>query len=269
VKDEQEAISVPTLRGALRLVDIGEGTPGPALPPVGPAEQQGASPAGGAELERFSVVLVDAGPQPLDVLGVFAQLGCPPDLASDYVSASVAGGRPEVLKGASAADADRLAVALLTVGADVLVEPSDSGDQGAGVEPSPGQPGGPSSRLTAGARPPAGVEVAPVEVVERYLSAYNEGDERRLVGCLSASAVLSDASGRVLVQGAEAIGRRMVDIFRYYPERKVAVQSRVVAGTWVLEHHNTTFGAGSHEETVMCFRVDNGTIGRIVLLTMT
>jgi hypothetical protein len=208
-------------------------------------------------------LLVDAGPQPLDVLGVFAQLGCPSDLASEYVGASVEGSRPEVLRGASFADADRLAVALREVGANVAVEPAANSEGVLGSEPSPEQPGGPFSRLTVSTK------LSPVEAVERYLSAYNDGDERLLVGCLSAAAVLSDASGRVLVQGAEAIGRRMADIFRHYPDRKVTVQARLVAGSWVLEHHRTIFGGGSSEETIMCFRLGNGTIERIVLLTMT
>ncbi len=105
--------------------------------------------------------------------------------------------------------------------------------------------------------------------MERYIAAYNDGNEAQLVGCLSPTAVLADATGRVLVEGADAIGRRMADVFAHYPDGRVTVIGRQIAGPWVLDHHSTTYGGGASEETVLCFRVDGALIDRLVLLTMT
>ena len=192
-----------------------------------------------------TVSLIDPGPQPLDVLAVFTAMGCAGDLAADYVGASVQGSRPQVLVGATAKDASRVAEALRHAGATVSLEPSV---------------------LTPPAPRPLRSRLPDVEVVERYLAAYNAGDKDLLVRCLSATAVLSDATGLVLVQGAEAIGERMAQIFRHYPDRKVTVLGRLVAGPWVVEHHNTSFNAGATEETTLCFLVAGGLIERLVLL---
>ncbi len=88
------------------------------------------------------------------------------------------------------------------------------------------------------------------------------------MACLSPAAVLSDATGRVLVEGAQAIGRRMTEVFAHYPDGRATVMGRQVAGPWVLDHHDTTYGGGANEETVLCFRVADGLIDRLVLLTM-
>lgn len=209
-----------------------------------------AGPPGTPRPRALSVRLLDPGPRPLEVLGLLSGMGCPPDLAADYVGASAQGTRPEVLVGASTPDATQLAEALRKVGATVSVEPTIE----ASVLQSAEQPVFPSKRLEVG-------------LVERYLAAYNGGNQVGLVRCLSATAVLSDATGQVLVEGADAIGRRMAEIFERYPGRRVTVLGRLVAGPWVLDHHSTSFGNGASEETVLCLRVGSGLIERLVLLT--
>jgi hypothetical protein len=200
--------------------------------------------------------LVDIGPRSLDVLGALSLMGCPAELAADYVEASVRGGRPEVLIGAAPLDAERVAGALRKAGATVSVEAAAEAKQGSPILLSDGRPASVSKRRE-------------VDTVERYLAAYNAGDAGRLVECLSATAVLSDATGAVIVEGADAIGRRMADIFGHYPDRAVTVLGRLIAAPWVLDHHRTSFGGGATEETVLCFRVVGGLIERLVLLTTT
>ena len=243
-------------------MDISDRTPAPNGPVLGSVDSEDKQTPGGPLAESVSVRLVDPGPRPLEVLGALSRMGCPADLASDYVGASAQGSRPEVLIGVAAEDAERVAVALRELSATVVVEPYIAADVTT-QELAPEPPVDQSARMGRVAKLP------PVEVVERYIAAYNACDQSRLMGCLSATAVLSDATGRVLVQGAEAIGRRMADIFRHYPDGRVVVLARMGAGPWVIEHHKATFGAGSSEETVMCFRVDHGSIDRVVLLTMT
>jgi hypothetical protein len=248
-----------------------------------------------------SVRLLDPGEQPLEVLGVLFKMGCPPELAYDYVEAAVLGHQPEVLVGAEAPAAGRLAEALRTSGAKVgvepplepLVEPEPEPLDDPTVVPltghssrSPVEPPAPAPSLTAfetsseassrpdtivlSDGPPAQPSLQPkIEAVERYIAAYNAGNEPQLVGCLSATAMLSDATGRVLVEGATAIGHRMAEVFTRYPDGRIAVIGRQVAGPWVLDHHSTTYGGGASEETVLCFRVNGGLVDRLVLLTMT
>jgi hypothetical protein len=228
---------------------------------------------GTSEADRVSVRLVDPGAQPLDVLGVLTRMGCPSDLAADYVGASAAGSQPDVLVGARALDAARVAEALRAAGAAVSVAPLDSAS---GELPPAARVGPP--RL-ASSEPPSdrNVTSAPqfrapranlleVDTVERYIAAYNAGDRAVLVECLSATAVLSDATGQVLIHGAQAIGRRMADVFEHYPDRQITVLGRLIARPWVLDHHRTGYGGGKSEETVLCFRVEGDLIERLVLL---
>lgn len=201
--------------------------------------------------ERFRVYMSDPGQYPVEVVGVLTQLGCPTELAAEYVAAATDGCRPEVLDGVGTVDAHRVSEALRRAGATVSVEPS----------------GGPHVSVV-GTGPPPGPDLLEVATVERYIDAYNNGDRSRLVSCLSPSAVLSDATGQVLIQGPEAIGRRLADIFAHYPDRRVVVLGRLVSGPWVIDHQRTTYGGGASEDTVLCTLVHNGLIERLVLLRM-
>jgi hypothetical protein len=244
---------------------------GTDAPTVGTIVGPGAEPPVGSVDSTVNVRLVDPGPHPLEVLAVLSNMGCPKDLATEYVEASVLGQQPEVLVAAGGPDAARLAEALQAAGGTVSVEaPGDrvgapstatAGDVPAILSTGTADVPSPVSR-TSQSRLPA------VDVVERYLNAYNAGDQTLLVRCLSPSAVLSDATGVVLVQGADEIAQRMAQIFRLYPDRRVTVLGRLIAGPWVLDHQRTTFGGGSTEETVLCLRVDDGLIARLVLLTV-
>jgi hypothetical protein len=223
--------------------------------------------------DQVGVRLVDPGAQPLDVLGALTRMGCPSDLAADYVRASAAGSQPEVLVGARALDAARVAEALRAAGAAVSVAPLASASSelppAPWVEPprlASSEP--PSDRNVTSApqwRSPR-TNLLEVDTIERYIAAYNRGDRAALLQCLSATAVLSDATGQVLVHGAQAIGRRMADVFEHYPDRQVTVLGRLIARPWVLDHHRTSFGDGRSEQTVLCFRVEGDLIERLVLL---
>lgn len=221
---------------------------------------------------QVSVRLVDPGPHPLEVVDVLTGMGCPPELAADYVAASAGGAQTEVLVGARPADAARLGEALRVVGATVSVVPLDEVANKSG-EPSlhPHRQPLPEPRdhrqVTSAIQwQPSHSNPLEVDTVERYIAAYNHGDCTALVQCLSATAVLSDATGQVLVHGAQGIGRRMADVFEHYPDRQITVLGRLIARPWVLDNHRTTFGAGKSEETVMCFRVEGDLIVRLVLL---
>jgi hypothetical protein len=236
--------------------------------------------AGSANLaDQVSLRLVDPGPQPLEVFDVLTRMGCPSQLAADYVGVAAGDSQPEVLVGARAADAARVAEALRAAGAAVSVGPSTTPaprSSGPAAEASDEVPARASGQSQAGPhrahrsaatfdgrRAPSGL--LEVDTVERYIAAYNTADRAGLVSCLSATAVLSDATGQVLVHGAQAIGRRMADVFEHYPDRQVTVLGRLIARPWVLDHQRTIFG-GSSEETVLCFRVEGGLIERLVVL---
>ena len=60
-----------------------------------------------------------------------------------------------------------------------------------------------------------------------------------------------------------------IQIRGLHPYLAPDVVGRQVAGPWVLDHHRTSYDGGASEETVLCFRVDDGRIDRLVLLTMT
>jgi hypothetical protein len=228
---------------------------------------------GGASVaEEVNVRLADPGPQPLEVLAVLTRMGCPSELAAYYIGASAGDSQPEVLVGARALDAARVVEALRAAGAAVSVGPSGTSPSERPHNPSP------EPRLRSSAEPLGDRHVASapqwqaprsnlleVDTVERYIAAYNASDGAGLVQCLSATAVLSDATGQVLVQGGQAIGLRMADVFAHYPDRQITVLGRLIARPWVLDHHRTTFG-GRSEETVLCFRVEGNLIERIVLL---
>jgi hypothetical protein len=265
---------------------------GPDSATAGPIGGSGGADLGSPGANRVSVRLVDIGLHPLDVLGALSKMGCPEDLAIDYVEASVQGSQPEVLLAAAPVDASRVAEALRRVGATVSVEPalpssaepsiSSSAEPSIPASAEPSIPASAEPSIPPSAEAPRGPSILlsdrrqtppsrllEVDTVERYLAAYNDGDEASLLSCLSVTAVLSDATGVVLVEGADAIGRRMADLFEHYPDRRVTVLGRLVAAPWVLDHHRTTFGGGASEETIMCFRVVGALIERLVLLTMT
>ncbi len=222
---------------------------------------------------EVNVRLVDPGLHPLDVVDVLTGMGCPPELAADYVGASAAGGQSDVLVGARAIDATRLVDALRVVGATVSVVPLDLVTDKPPGEPSLHPQRHSLSEPLGDRQVPSAVQWQPshsnlleVDTVERYIAAYNNGDRTALVQCLSATAILSDATGQVLVHGAQGIGRRMADVFEHYPDRQITVLGRLIARPWVLDNHRTTFGGGKSEETVLCFRVEGNLIERLVLL---
>jgi hypothetical protein len=234
---------------------------------------------------QVKLLLTDPGPQPLDVLSALTQMGCPPELATDYLGAAAAGKHPEVLVGASSSDAAKVAETLRAAGAAVSLGGLAEAPAAAAPQRSRFARAGVGATGSAVAAPagasapaperhntsvpgwqPAAVGTLEVDIVERYVAAYNAGDRASLVRCLSATAVLSDATGQVLVHGAQAIGRRMADVFEHYPDRQVTVLGRLIAKPWVLDHHRTTFDGGQSEETVLCFRVELGFIERLVLL---
>jgi hypothetical protein len=223
--------------------------------------------------EEVIVRLVDPGPRPLDLVGVLTQMGCPSELAAEYVGASAGGNQPEVLVGARALDGARVAEALRAAGANVSVSTVGVSprDRQRDASADPRHP--PSSEppddphvSSAPQRHAPGSSLLEVDTVERYIAAYNAGDRAALVQCLSATAVLSDATGQVLIHGAQAIGRRMADVFEHYPDRQITVLGRLIARPWVLDHHRTGYGSGQSEETVLCFRVEGNLIERLVLL---
>ena len=223
--------------------------------------------------QEVTVRLVDPGPRPLEVLDVLTKMGCPSELAADYVGASVGGIQPEVLMGARALDAARVAEALRAAGANISVAPVSAAPseppRDSSIEPQgrrSSEPLGERYISSSPQRPAVRPNPLEVDTIERYLAAYNSGDQAGLISCLSATAVLSDATGQVLIHGAQAIGRRMADVFEHYPDRQVTVLGRLIAGPWVLDHHRTTFGGGSSEETVLCYRVAGSLIERLVLL---
>jgi hypothetical protein len=227
---------------------------------------------GATSADQVSVRIVEPGPQPLEVLNALTRMGCPSELAADYVGASAAGSRPEVLIGARALDAARVADALRAAGALTSVEPlgPDPAElrRVLSAEPrqSPSEPPISWNGSAAPQRHPARANLLEVDTVERYVAAYNAGDQAALVQCLSATAVLSDATGQVLVHGARGIAQRMGDVFEHYPDRQITVLGRLIARPWVLDHHRTSFGGGQSEETVLCFRVEGDLIERLVLL---
>jgi hypothetical protein len=230
---------------------------------------------GGSEsmAHEVSVRLVDPGPHPIEVVEVLTGMGCPPELAADYVGASAGGGQSDVLVGARPVDASRLAEALRVVGATVSVVLLDGASNQSLGEPSVHPQRQPLSEPRGGRQVPSAIQWQPahsnlleVDTVERYITAYNHGDRTALVQCLSATAVLSDATGQVLVHGAQGIGRRMADVFEHYPDRQITVLGRLIARPWVLDNHRTAFGGGKSEETVLCFRVEGDLIERLVLL---
>jgi hypothetical protein len=223
--------------------------------------------------DQVSVRLVDPGPQPLEVVGVLTDMGCPSELAAEYVGASAGGSEPEVLVGARAFDGARVGEALRAAGATVSVAPVGEGlserPRAASVDPRRQPSFEPPDDQHVSSSPQwhaLGSNLLEVDTVERYIAAYNAGDRTTLVQCLSATAVLSDATGQVLIHGAQAIGRRMEDVFEHYPDRQITVLGRLIARPWVLDHHRTAYGGGKSEETVLCFRVEGNLIERIVLL---
>ena len=68
--------------------------------------------ADGRSSHGVNVRLVDPGQQPLELLGALFQMGCPAELAYDYLEAAVLGNEPEVLVGAETTAAIQLAETL-------------------------------------------------------------------------------------------------------------------------------------------------------------
>jgi len=234
-----------------------------------------------------TVRLVEAGPRPLDVVSALAELGCPPQLAADYVGAAIKGGVPDVVVGVSAFEAEKVVDALRKAGAIPSVAPPSAiiptpsvtaaaplapkpvaAEAHSAVAPRPTLPKPPAAPVAPRTGQRAGREkIAQVEVVERYLAAYNVGDLGRLVSCLSAAVVLSDATGRILVEGADAVAGRIAQVFERYPDLQVTVLGRSTAGQWVIDHQLTTYAGGVIEETTLCYRVEGNLVERLVLLT--
>ena len=108
----------------------------------------------------------------------------------------------------------------------------------------------------------------PVQVVQKFIDAFNARDTDRVVACFSADAVMQNDSGTVYARGEEAIRAHFGGFLPQSPNLHAAVLSRIHVGSWVVQEEHVTglvLGEPVPEFSILdAYRVENGKIVKCI-----
>ena len=105
-------------------------------------------------------------------------------------------------------------------------------------------------------------------LVARQADAFNAHDLDAFVACYADDVVVTDGTGAVQMQGAEAVRAQYGAWFEQMGDMQVVVRHRSERGEWVIDdEHMTSDSVGLGIEAFVAYHVRDGLIDRVVLLT--
>ena len=111
----------------------------------------------------------------------------------------------------------------------------------------------------------------PREVVQAAIDAYHDHDLDRCLGHYAPDVVVKDATGNVLMDGAEAVRGRYAKAIEENPNVHYDIPNRIAVGEWVVDEERVTgfTKPGSPEvvRAVLVYRFSGERIREIVILS--
>jgi hypothetical protein len=105
----------------------------------------------------------------------------------------------------------------------------------------------------------------PDVVVQRQVEAYNDHDLDAFLACYDDATVIRDGEGRVVMAGREQLRERYGALFAAHPDMHADIESRMVAGEWVVDQEHVR--AETREvRAIVAYRVHDGRIRSVVML---
>ena len=102
------------------------------------------------------------------------------------------------------------------------------------------------------------------DLIDAEVAAYRDRDLERFVNYFSPSVKVMDASGRTLMEGAEALRTYYGQLFADSPNLAVTIVARIAVGQFVIDHERIE-GVVSHSrppsfDAVCINRIEDGRI---------
>ncbi len=104
------------------------------------------------------------------------------------------------------------------------------------------------------------------EPVQRQLDAYNRRDLEAFLSCYAPDAVTVTDLGAVVLEGAAAFREKYEARFHGPDWRPAAIEGRLVAMDWVVDHEVIAHPDGTVREALVAFHVSDGLVDRVVVL---
>jgi hypothetical protein len=101
--------------------------------------------------------------------------------------------------------------------------------------------------------------------VQAQVDAYNARDIDAFVAAYDADVVITDATGRAIMSGGEAIRDEYGALFEASPDLRGEILGRVSAGDWTVDQERVE-RAGETRELLVAYQVIGGLITRVVML---
>jgi hypothetical protein len=104
--------------------------------------------------------------------------------------------------------------------------------------------------------------------VEAQVEAYNRRDLDAFLACYSPQAVIEDSTGRVVMEGNDAMRAAYGDLFRESPFLRAEIATRIRVGDYVIDEEVITGRRGSSNEdrAVAIYHVAEGAIDHVRLI---
>ena len=104
--------------------------------------------------------------------------------------------------------------------------------------------------------------------VERQVDAYNRRDLDAFLACYTATTVIEDAMGNVVMRNRNAMRAAYSELFRASPNLHAQIATRIRVGDYVIDEEWVTGRRGSTQETrvVVIYHVANNLIDHVRLI---
>jgi hypothetical protein len=104
-----------------------------------------------------------------------------------------------------------------------------------------------------------------MDPVQTQVDAYNARDIKAFVAAYADDIVISDADGRILLGGVEAMREQYGALFDGAPDLRAEILGRVSAGDWTVDHERVSHGDETRE-LLVAYLVEDDSIRRVLML---
>jgi hypothetical protein len=104
-----------------------------------------------------------------------------------------------------------------------------------------------------------------IDPVQAQVDAYNARDIDAFVASYSPEVVITDASGRAIMQGSESIREEYGALFDASPDLTAEILGRLASGEWIVDHERVS-RSGEVREVLVAYHVVDGLITRVTMM---
>ena len=104
-----------------------------------------------------------------------------------------------------------------------------------------------------------------IDPVQAQVDAYNARDIDAFAAAYDADVVITDATGRAIMSGQDAIREEYGEMFEASPDLRAEILGRVSAGAWTVDQERVSRGEETRD-VLVAYQVTDGLISRVVML---